>query len=191
MLAATIAMIEEKGEAGVRVDEIAATAEVAKPSLYHFFGSRAGLIDAAQAERYRGSLNSGLDEVLRRVADCTSAAEFGELARAWITSFTDEAASHRRRVRLEVLGSSVSRPQLRAEVEKADRQATEQLAELGRIAKSRGWALQSPDLDPYDVAKWLHGLWNGRYLAEITDDPAQIAGWDEVTTTAVMRLLMG
>ena len=191
MLKAAIDVIEEHGEAGVRVDEIAAMAEVAKPSLYHFFGNRDGLIAAAQAERYRASLNAGIDEVLQRVIECTSAEEFGELSRAWITTFAEDAARHRRRVRLEVLGSSVSRPELRVAIENADKLSSDQLAELGKIAKSRGWALQSPDLDPYDVALWLHGLWNGRYLAEITDDPERIEGWDQVTMIAVLRVLLG
>lgn len=191
MLEAAIEVIEEHGEAGVRVDEIASMAKVAKPSLYHFFGSRDGLIAAAQAERYRKSLNIGLDEVLQRVSACSSADEFAQLARAWISTFSADDARHRRAVRLEVLGSSVSRPELQVVVEKADRLANEQLAELGRIAQSRGWALQSPELDPYDVAAWLHGLWNGRYLAEITEDPERIAAWDQVTMTAVLRLLLG
>ena len=191
MLEAAIEVIEEHGEAGVRVDEIASMAKVAKPSLYHFFGNRDGLIAAAQAERYRKSLNIGLEEVLQRVMACSSADEFAELVRAWITTFSAHDAQHRRSVRLEVLGSSVSRPELRVAVENADERMNHQLAELGEIAKSRGWALQSPDLDPYDVAAWLHGLWNGRYLAEITEDPERIAAWDKVNTTAVLRLLLG
>jgi AcrR family transcriptional regulator len=191
MLEAAIEVIEEHGEAGVRVDEIASMAKVAKPSLYHFFGSRDGLIAAAQAERYRKSLNIGLEEVLQRVLACSSANEFAELVRAWITTFSADDAQHRRSVRLEVLGSSVSRPELRVAVENADEQSNHQLAELAKIAKSRGWALQSPDLDPYDVAAWLHGLWNGRYLAEITEDPERIAAWDQVNMTAVLRLILG
>lgn len=191
MLEAAIAVIEEHGEAGVRVDEIAATAEVAKPSLYHFFGSRDGLVAAAQAERYRRSLNVGLDEVFERLDDCTSAEEFKALVRAWLANFSEDAARRRRATRLEVIGSSVSRPELQAEVARASRRAADRLSEVGRIAMSRGWMLQSTDLDLDDVSLWLVGVWNQRYLAEITGDPSRIAGWDVVSQTAVFRLLFG
>ncbi|MBU3701574.1 MAG: TetR/AcrR family transcriptional regulator [Acidimicrobiia bacterium] len=191
MLEAAIAVIEERGEAGLRVDEIAAAAEVAKPSLYHFFGSRDGLIAAAQAERYRRTRNIGLDEVMRKVEACTSADQFAEIIRLWVVSFSSEEASRRRAVRLEVLGSSVSRPELRAEVLKSSDQANEGLVELVRFATSRGWALQSVDIAPEAVALWLEGLWNGRYLVEAHGDPALVEDWDNVTTTALFRLLFG
>ena len=35
---------------------------------------------------------------------------------------------------------------------------------------------------------WLHGLMNGRYLVEITEDGAQEDSWD-VVNTAVLRTL--
>lgn len=191
LLEAAITVIEEHGEVGIRVDEIAATADVAKPSLYHFYGSRDGLVAAAQAERYRRSLLVGVDDVVARIEDCTSAAEFEALLRAWIASFTSEEGRRRRAIRLDVLGSSVSRPALQAEVDRANNLVTETLAELLARARANGWVLTDSDLDPVDVALWLHGLWNGRYLCELAGDPTRAEGWDHVTITALERLLFG
>ena len=38
---------------------------------------------------------------------------------------------------------------------------------------------------------WLHGLWNGRYLVDITDDADRISGWDSVTTQVIELLMAG
>lgn len=191
MLEAAIAVIEERGESGLRVDEIAAVAEVAKPSLYHFFGNRDGLIAAAQAERYRRTRNVGLDRVMQRVEACTSADEFAEILRLWIASFTGEDAKHRRAVRLEVLGSSVSRPELLAEIRKSSDRANQGLVELVKFAMARGWALRSVHIEPEALALWLEGLWNGRYLVEACGDTALEDAWDRATATALFRLLFG
>ena len=130
MLEAAICAIEAHGEAGVRVDEISSAAEVAKPSLYHFFGSREGLIAAAQAERYRRSLNIGLEGVVEIAEACESSEEFERLVRSWVESFASDAAGHRRAVRLSVLGSSVSRPDLQAEIVRTSEAASSQLRNL-------------------------------------------------------------
>lgn len=190
MLEAAIAVIEEHGEAGVRVDQIAAAGGVAKPSLYHFFGSREGLVAAAQAERYRRSLLVGIDQATARLEQCRSLDEFRELVRAWAGSFASAEARRRRAFRVDVLGSSVTRPELQAEIAKANVIATAQLAEFITVARARGWALQSIDLEPEDLAIWLHGLWNGRYLGDIADDPSVVDGWDRVTITLLEFLLL-
>lgn len=191
MLEAAICAIEAHGEAGVRVDEISSAAEVAKPSLYHFFGSREGLIAAAQAERYRRSLNIGLEGVVEIAETCTSSEEFERLVRSWVESFASDAAGHRRAVRLSVLGSSVSRPDLQAEIVRTSEAASSQLRDLLTLAEARGWLRSNADLGAADLALWFQGLWNGRYLAELSGDRDRIEGWDRVTMSVVTSMLFG
>ena len=191
LLEAAIDIIEEHGEVAVRVDEIAQTAEVAKPSLYHFYGNRDGLIAAAQAERYRRSLLVGYDEVLDRLARCTSRDEFLEIIRLWTATFQTPDAARRRAMRLDVLGSSVSRPALRDEIERANVEARTQLERFLEHARSKGWALTGTDIATSDVAMWLHGLWNGRYLVDITGEITEIEGWDRVTMRVIELLVFG
>ena len=53
ILALAIAAIDKGGEAAVRVNDIAAEAGVTVPTLYRQFGSRDGLVAAAQTQRFR------------------------------------------------------------------------------------------------------------------------------------------
>lgn len=191
LLEAAIDVIEDHGESAVRVDEIAQMAAVAKPSLYHFYGNREGLIAAAQAERYRRSLLVGYDEIREQLARCTNRADWYALVTIWIRTFAAPDSAQRRAMRLDVLGSSVARPALREAIIAANNAARLQLEQFIDHARSRGWALVGTDISTRDVAMWLHGLWNGRYLVDITDDAEQIAGWDAVTTQVVELLMAG
>lgn len=82
LLAAALALFTARGYDAVGVQEVAATAGVAKPTLYHFFGSKLGLLEALFAEYarpldeaveaaadYRGDLPASLDRVVRAYLD--------------------------------------------------------------------------------------------------------------------------
>ncbi|MBU6330240.1 MAG: TetR/AcrR family transcriptional regulator [Acidobacteria bacterium] len=191
LLEAAIAVIEDHGEAALRVDEVAASAGVAKPSLYHFYGSREGVIAAAQAERYRRALLVGFDEIVAQLDHCTSTADLELLVRGWLASFVTDEARRRRAVRLEVLGSSVARPEMRAEIIRADLDVEQQLIRFAEVAIERGWMRLPPGVSPMDLAVWLDGLWNARYGADIAEDPKVAEAWDRVTDAVIDLLLFG
>jgi AcrR family transcriptional regulator len=50
LLHAALTLFSSRGYDGVGVQEVAAAAGVAKPTLYHFFGSKLGLLEAVFAE---------------------------------------------------------------------------------------------------------------------------------------------
>ncbi len=49
-----IVLFHQKGYDGVGVQEIADVAGITKPTLYHYFGSKYGLLEAVIKERYQG-----------------------------------------------------------------------------------------------------------------------------------------
>ena len=187
LLEAAIAAIESGGEVAVRVDEVADAAAVAKPSLYHHFGDREGLIAAAQAERYRRTLLVDLEPTIRALEACTSAPEAQAIVRDWLATFSSAEGTRRRRIRQEVLGSSVSRPGLAVAVAETNARATADLSRFVELLQERGWATTAFGAET--IARWFHGLWNGRYLAELTGDPADAGAWDELTATLVLAML--
>ena len=77
LLDATIVVIARRGVRGLRVQEVAAEAGVSVPLLYHYFGSREGLLEAAlfavseHADRYSAGLARGAacarDELVGRI----------------------------------------------------------------------------------------------------------------------------
>lgn len=189
MLEAAIVMLEQGGEAAVRVDQVTEAASVTKPSLYHHFGDRDGLIVVAQAERYRRSLLYGMIDQTEATRNCRSRAEFIDLVRSWMQAIASPDGEERRRVRVEVLGSAASRPVLRAEISKIDDIAARALADLLKIAKDRGWLSTPFDLEV--AALWWYGMINGRYLVEQVQSALVRREWDAIAVEATVRLLIG
>ncbi len=64
LLRAALTLFAAKGYDGVGVQEVAEAAGVAKPTLYHFFGSKQGLLEAIFAE-----FATTLDDAIREAAD--------------------------------------------------------------------------------------------------------------------------
>jgi AcrR family transcriptional regulator len=183
LLAGAIALLEQGGEAAVRVETVAAMAGVARPSLYHFFGDRDGLIIAAQAERYKESLFFNLEFQTEATRNCKTRDEN-------LDHLTHPDGEKRRQVRVEVLGSSVSRPRLRALIAEADQHASRGLGALLRIAQDRGWLTTTFDLDV--AATWWFGMMNGRYLVEGESSSTLVRReWDSIATHTVLAVLFG
>ena len=186
LLTAAIALLDKGGEVALRVDAVAEHAGVTRPSVYHFFRSREGLVVATQAERYRRSLLFGMSTQTAVVEACQTRQEFEGFVRLWIRSIGSEEGVERRRIRTEVLGSSVRRPELRALVEACDAEAARGIARVIEIAQERGWAGES--FDPQVAGLWWFGMMNGRYLVEggLADDARE--EWDRLAATAIIRL---
>lgn len=187
LLAATIEAIAEHGEQGVRVRDIAAAVGVTEPSIYHFFGSREGLVDAAQVARYthvRGVLTEGFRAAVR---ECSSVGDFRQLIIDFLPRVYAADRASWRAVRIEVLGSAQSRPRLAQELVAAQRAASRRIAEPISYAQRKGWVRY--DIDPEALATWLLGQLNGRVLADI--DPESVDGdaWDRVSTDALLAFL--
>lgn len=189
LLAGAISLMEEGGEAAVRVESVASLAGVTRPSLYHFFGDRDGLVIAAQGERYRQSLFYQMVDRTELTRQCESRDDFKNLVRDWLKSLMDADGEHRRAVRTEVLGSSVARPRLRALIREIDTQASRELGALLQVAKERNWISIPFDLDV--AATWWFGMMNGRYMVE-GDTPSLFRReWDEIAVASVMFILFG
>lgn len=189
MLKAAMQTIADHGEVGIRVEAVARAAGVAKPTLYHFYGDREGLIEAAQCERYRRTLAYGVVDQFEIIRHCRSSEEFQALVRAWMGSLGDQAGEERRRIRTEVLGSSVSRPGLRERIAEIEHAAAQALAEVLAYAQGLGWV--RPELDLHTAAVWWFGMMNGRYLVESPDSAFDPTAWDALATETVVRLLFG
>lgn len=189
ILEAAIAIIEERGEPAVRVAEVAARADVRHPSIYHYFTNRDGLIVAAQAERYRRAISYSNAPLAAMLAAARTRDEFIHAVDVTIRSFSDRAGIARRRVRREVLGSAVFRPELARLV---DAMVDQQVADLVRIfSDSRGadWVDGPYDLDA--VMFWWLGTIQGRQFVDDRDDERLSGQWDDIVAREVLRALFG
>lgn len=187
LLEAAISVISAEGEGAIRVDRVAELAGFTKPVLYHYFDDREGLIAAAQAERFRRSLDIGLVGVIEEAEKATTAEEYLEVTLRWLKSLLGPDGEERRKFRIEVLGSAVSRPALLANVIEVSRVQADRFAVHLRIAESRGWL--KPDVRLDELARWWTGVILSRHVFEIDKERYSPTGWDK-TTEFVMRAML-
>jgi AcrR family transcriptional regulator len=189
LLEVAIDMVEAGGEAALRVDEVAKRVGFTKPVVYHYFGDREGLVIAAQTERYRRSMQYGLFNLVDEAHGCESADDFVDLVHRWLRSFFSPEGAERRAFRIDVLGSAVSRPSLRAAVQQANEAQANGVAMLATLAQERGWMPQH--FDPKAVGIWFTGVILSRHLVEMTPGAFDQQAWDDLTLSAARFVITG
>jgi len=184
-----IAVLEKDGEAAIRTNTIAADCGCTAPILYREFQSREGLIIAAQAERYRRSSQEAVVGLIRQIAIATSRDElYDNVSNSLDLIFSITRAKYRR-LRADVIGSAVSRAELRQEIVRVDIEYSGLIAAAYRPAVEAGW--MSPIVNLEAVAFWAQGLVNSRVAIEFDSQSAYATAWDELTKKAILRELFG
>ena len=186
LLEAAIETIETLGEVAVKVRDIAAAADVSFASVYHFYGSREGLIIAAQAERIRRLTENLVYEFV------ASAEQWRGPGDVWrdLDGLLDTACEPERMVfrlaRTNALGSGLSRPELLEAVAAQQSVIGRAMAAPLARAQAAGWI--NPEPDAFTFVVWLRGLVNGRLLAEV-DHAVDGEGWNAMAKQAVHAVL--
>lgn len=193
ILERTIEVIESGGEVAVRTHRIAEECGVTAPVLYRLFGNREGLIVAAQAERYLRTFTVGSNfvaiELGKRVMRCLSRDDV-IAAMKWFLDTAMSPEGHRQRlIRLEIVGSAATRPELMKVVAATQNELIEHYANVFEVAYEHGWV--NPKIDRKAmVALWL-GIILGRYIPEVSEGLVDGNQWDLLAKEAVLHLMFG
>jgi AcrR family transcriptional regulator len=183
-----IAAIDAGGEAAVRVNHIVEEAGVTPPVLYYHFGNRDGLVTAAQVERYSRQIRQDIEAIGRAVSLCNSSAELRKvLIATWMTSFAERRDSRWRRV--NVVGSAFARPELEAEVLRAQDEIVEGLVAVLQPCNERRWLRDGIDL-PSAIA-WQHSVLLSRVFVERGVQQGELAEWDQLTLESLVNAFFG
>ena len=184
-----IRIIENSGEASLRVHDIETAVDITAPSIYHFFGSREGLVSAAQAERILRSF-AEFDLISDPIlANVSSKEELREAIRELSVLIFDPSRATARLRRIYALGSTEGRPELAATIGEASRTYLRTMAESFRPFQEKGWV--RPDLDLDAFGQWLAGQILGRVYIEIGAEPTTHPAWDTISADAVEFILFG
>lgn len=188
LIQATIDVIDQRGEAAVRMGEIAAAAGIKQPSIYHFFEDREQLVVAAHRERYRRAVMQALGPFDSTVPKATTKEEFFRFGVAGLRHAFDAQRSAARSVRITLLSKALTNEGLMREVNDASYEATRRLAELVAEGQRKGWVRR--DFSPLTIATWIRSLIFGRFVPEV--DPERYDGdeWTELAITSIVHTLM-
>lgn len=189
ILEGAIQTIDAKGEAGIRVRDLVDSVGVTAPVLYRAFGSREGLIIAAQTERYRRALYLASNNFLDRLVDVTTAEQFrGHMEWVLDIVLSDQRADHRR-VRLNVMGSAITRPELLESIITAEDAFVHELIPVMDDLREKGWV--RPDLASETFLHWYLAVVNARGALEIRGSSIDARQWDSQTRAAILVNLFG
>jgi len=183
LLKATAAAIDKGGEGAVRIRDLTKSCNITAPSIYHFFGSREGLIDAAQTFRFsRGQLQLG-NAFSTAIHQCKNKAQFVKLAHQFLTTMFSYERRAIRNVRLNVLGNAVNRPDLSKQLSHVQEESNKVVGESLRYAQSKGWVRDDFNGDMF--AAWLNGMVNSRRLIEMNGIHPLADEWDVIAKRAI------
>lgn len=187
LLKATAATIDKGGEGAVRIRDLTKSCDITAPSIYHFFGSREGLIDAAQAFRFsRGQLQLG-DAFASAIHQCKNKTQFVELAHRFLATMFSPDRRAVRNTRLNVLGNAVNRPDLSKELARVQEESNKVVGEALRYAQSKGWVRD--DFNGEMLAAWLVGMVNSRRLIEMNGVHPLSDEWDVIAKRSICMTL--
>ncbi len=189
ILDVAISIIETSGEASLRVHDIEVEADCTAPSIYHFFGSREGLVVAAQAERVTRSFTE-IDVAIEAVlGPVSSRAELREALHRLLTLVYEPGRAVARLRRIFALGSVEGRPELAAAVGDSARSYISTMAARLQRFQDEGWI--DPELDLEAFSLWLSGQILGRVYVELGADPAPYPAWDAISERAISYVVFG
>ncbi len=189
MIDATVAIIDERGEAAVRVKDIIEAAGVQVPVLYRHFGSREGLVQAAQVARMVRDIDLQIAQVTAAIESIETFEEFLGFADVVLASLSDPERRRQRFERLSVLGSAYGRPALASEVARLQKSYLASTAALLRTPQERGWLADGLDIEAF--ASWFAGAMLGRVIIELGEPGLDEGAYDAIVADAVRHVLFG
>jgi AcrR family transcriptional regulator len=185
----TIRIIETSGEASVRVHDIEVAVGITAPSIYHFFGSREGLIAEAQAERLLRSFESFNPFVDAAIATIDSQESARAVLHELLTGMYAPSRSLERQRRVFALGSSEGRPELAKRIAEMAQLHLRGIARRLQPLQDQGWIRADLDLEAFSF--WLSGQVLGRVYIEIGWESPVYPEWDAISEEAVAYVLFG
>lgn len=193
ILERAIEVIDAEGEVAIRTNVIAEECGVTPPVLYRAFGSREGLLVAAQTERYRRAVRSmGTDiqgDIVRAIVESPDRKALRHALDSVLDRVFSRDRAQARRVRAEVIGSAVSRPPLQQAVVEIDVAFVQAVSDALAVTQMQGWI--DPDVDVFTIVRWGLATVNGRVSIEFDSDADDNTSWNVIAKRAILDALFG
>ncbi|MDE3107529.1 MAG: TetR/AcrR family transcriptional regulator [Acidobacteriota bacterium] len=172
----------------IRIPEICEATGVNYGSVYHHFGSREGVIDAAYHLMFTRLVAEDFENVANVMENATTFEEyvFGIIPLISSVSSGEERRA-RRALRARIVAAATTRLELRVLIAHAQAEHTKTLARLVRFGQERQWLRD--DVDPQFVAVLLQNLLIGRVLDDVSLTPISDDLWERNASVLFVSML--
>ena len=187
LLEVTISELDRVGLAEIDIDSLLRKSKISKGSLYHHFGSKNGLLAAAEAQQFMKYLKREGETFRKLIEDCATKQKFIELVAAVMKITRLESNLSFRKKRVRAIAMSFNDENLAQVLKNAQIEVTEYLAGSFQIAKDRGWI--KPDTDLMALSYWIQGVFIGHIMLDITEQTEHEDAWGQVAFQALQPFL--
>ncbi|MDE3065383.1 MAG: TetR/AcrR family transcriptional regulator [Acidobacteriota bacterium] len=188
VLDAVAERLREYDESRLRIPEICSATGINYGSVYHHFGSREGVIDAAYEMMFSEIIERDISVIREAVVAATSFGDFlAATQRILGTIATGEERRLNRAMRLRIVSASTTRPQLRDLISGSQTRLTAELTRVVELGQARGWI--RADVAAHSVAVVLQAVVFGRNLDDLSSDPMPESEWTAFTFQLFALLL--
>ncbi|HVB18956.1 MAG TPA: TetR/AcrR family transcriptional regulator [Acidimicrobiales bacterium] len=175
-------------ESRIRIPEICEATGVNYGSVYHHFGSREGVLDAAYEMLFTRLTTDDLEGVRIATEDSETFDEYLSAVIPIVTSVSSGDERRRRRaMRLRVVAAASAREELRVLIARAQTEASATLSDVVRFGQQRGWVRR--DVDAHFLAVLLQILLFGRVVDDISLNPVSDELWEHSASVLFFSLL--
>jgi AcrR family transcriptional regulator len=168
----------------IRIPEICEATGVNYGSVYHHFGSREGLIDAAYLHLFEQTAREDVDKMLAIAQVASTKDEFLRNLRGVLrASVADPGRTERRKMRVRILAAALTRPELQEMIAEIQDGVSRDLAEMVTIGQNNGWFRN--DLDARAIGVMFQVVVIGRVLDDVSSTPLTEEQWGPVVARAL------
>ena len=179
--------LDKNGLSGFDLDDLLAKSKISKGSLYHHFGSKNGLITAAEVHLLLATYEQG-NRLLRLLVENTkNADEFASHMELLVRTATNDESQESRRRRLRAIALAQNNPTLAEKIRINQIEGSNYLAETMQIAVDKGWL--RPDINVRAFSYWQQGMFFGHKLLDISGEDDLKEPWNEIAIIALRAFL--
>ena len=187
LLNAAIEELDTLGEDGVRVETVLEKAGVSIGSLYHHFGGREQLIEAARVEQVRRFHSEDLNNIQVLLSGINSTEELLTRLELLSQALHDPEGGDVRLRRLALLGSAVTRYSLLSTTREARLRSNQMLVDIFQDLKDR--RILNDAADPATITMFIQALSFGQVLADIDGISPNLEQWPQLSKKLVLMVM--
>ncbi|MGZ8734053.1 MAG: TetR/AcrR family transcriptional regulator [Acidimicrobiia bacterium] len=168
LLDATLSLLAERGESGVRVTEVARRAGTTTGAIYSHFRDRAELLAAAYVDKFEGELTNDIDKLEAMLAGATDRDSAGRALLALVIVPDDDFRRERRWQRIEALAATRRHPGLVEQFARMQGELERRM--IAVLERAQVLGLVAADVDLRSVAALIQAIPLGLVMTDL--DPA-------------------
>lgn len=170
-------------ELTIRIPEICDETGVNYGSVYHHFGSREGVIDAAYASIFARLADEDVAMFDSLDHDIDSFEEYVAVMSPLVESVASAPGrKERRALRVRIVAAAATRPPLRRQIAAIQSRLNDELGRQVEVAQQRGWLRD--DIPVRSLVVLIQMLIFGRSIDDVSETPVDEGDW-----AAAMKVL--